>query len=68
MILIIRGINNNNKNSSSSHETIIDVNDWLFTNEYLQVHLMNETTRTRRGFAIVGQYDHGKTSLIGLLV
>lgn len=43
-------------------------NDWLYSNEYLNVHLMNETTRTRRSFTIIGQYHHGKTTFIDLLI
>ena len=43
--------------------------DWIYSEEYLTtVLLSNETTRTRRGVAIIGHLHHGKTSLIDFLL
>lgn len=55
---------------STSHvaDDTIDAQDWIYSEDYLGVHIANETTRTRRGFAIVGHFHHGKTSLIDLLL
>jgi U5 small nuclear ribonucleoprotein component len=36
--------------------------------DYLGVHLSNETTRNRRGFCVIGHFHHGKTSLLDLLL
>ena len=49
-----------------SDESLID--EWLYTDTYLGVQLSNETTRTRRGVAIVGHFHHGKTSLVDLML
>ena len=43
-------------------------NDWQYTDDYMGVHLANETTRNRRGVALVGDFHHGKTSLVDLLL
>lgn len=42
--------------------------DWNFTDDYMGVHLGNETTRNRRGVALVGDFHHGKTSLVDLIL
>ncbi|KAL7575919.1 hypothetical protein ACA910_000718 [Epithemia clementina (nom. ined.)] len=41
---------------------------WMYTDDYLSVQLSSETTRTRRGIAVVGHFHHGKTSLVDLLL
>ena len=46
----------------------IGAEKWLYTDDYLGVQLSNETTRTRRGIAVVGHFHHGKTSLVDLLL
>ena len=47
-------------------ENVIPATDYIYTDDYLGVQLSNETTRTRRGIAIVGHLHHGKTSLMDL--
>jgi U5 small nuclear ribonucleoprotein component len=42
--------------------------DWLYTDDYLGVHLSNATTRNRRAIALVGDFHHGKTCLVDLLL
>lgn len=42
--------------------------DWLYTDDYLGVHLSNSTTRNRRAIALVGDFHHGKTSLVDLIL
>ena len=53
-----------------SHQTHVKIekDDWIYGDDYLGVQLSNETTRTRRGFAVVGHLHHGKTSLLDLLL
>ena len=41
---------------------------FAYDDTYLSVQLSNETTRTRRGIAVVGHFHHGKTSLMDLLL
>jgi U5 small nuclear ribonucleoprotein component len=41
---------------------------FLYSDEFLTSIVSNETTRTRRGVAIVGHLHHGKTSLIDCLI
>jgi U5 small nuclear ribonucleoprotein component len=41
---------------------------WSYSSDYLSAMLSNETTRTRRGVAIVGHLHHGKTTLMDLLL
>jgi 116 kDa U5 small nuclear ribonucleoprotein component len=42
--------------------------DWVFRDEYLSALFGNDTTRTRRGVAIVGHLHCGKTTLIDALL
>lgn len=42
--------------------------EFNYSEDFLGVQLANETTRTRRGVAIVGHLHHGKTSLVDLLL
>jgi U5 small nuclear ribonucleoprotein component len=49
-------------------DVMADDKDWIYTQDYLGVMLSNETTRTRRGVALVGHMHHGKTSLVDLLL
>lgn len=48
--------------------TLVEPDDWLYSDDYLAVQLSNETALTRRGFAIIGHLHHGKTSLVDLLL
>jgi 116 kDa U5 small nuclear ribonucleoprotein component len=41
---------------------------WLYSDTYLGVQLANETTRTRRGVALIGHFHHGKTCLVDFLL
>ena len=41
---------------------------WNYTDDYLNIHLQNETTRTRRGVGFFGHLHHGKTSLIDMIM
>jgi len=42
--------------------------DEMVSEEYLTALLSNETTRTRRGLALIGHLHHGKTTFVDLLV
>jgi len=42
--------------------------EWTYSDDYLGVQLSNETTRSRRGVAVIGHLHHGKTSLMDLLL
>mmetsp|Transcript_18743 Transcript_18743/g.46413 ORF Transcript_18743/g.46413 Transcript_18743/m.46413 type:complete len:1029 (+) Transcript_18743:77-3163(+) len=42
--------------------------EYIYSDEYLTTVLSNETTRNRRGIAIVGHFHHGKTSLVDFLM
>lgn len=42
--------------------------DWNYTDDYLGVHVANETTRNRRGVALVGDFHAGKTTLVDLIL
>jgi U5 small nuclear ribonucleoprotein component len=42
--------------------------EYIYNDEYLTTILSNETTRNRRGIALVGHFHHGKTSLIDCLM
>lgn len=42
--------------------------DWNFTDEYLTSMVSNETTRTRRGVALVGHLHCGKTTFCDFLI
>jgi U5 small nuclear ribonucleoprotein component len=56
---------------TKTHQTDsnIEKDDWIYSEDYLTtVQLSNETTRTRRGIAIVGHLHHGKTSMVDLLL
>ena len=55
--------------SHRSTSNLVDDAEWMYSEEYLtKVILSNETTRTRRGVAIVGHLHHGKTCLIDFLL
>ena len=41
---------------------------WNYTDDYLQIHLQNETTRTRRGVGFFGHLHHGKTTLVDMII
>jgi 116 kDa U5 small nuclear ribonucleoprotein component len=41
---------------------------WNYTDDYLNIHLQNETTRTRRGIGFFGHLHHGKTTLIDMII
>lgn len=57
------------KNKSDRVESTIDTEDWIYSEDYLTtVLLSNETTRTRRGVAVIGHLHHGKTCLIDFLL
>ena len=57
------------KTKSDRVDSSVDTEDWIYSEEYLTtVLLSNETTRTRRGVAIIGHLHHGKTSLIDFLL
>jgi U5 small nuclear ribonucleoprotein component len=49
-------------------KNVVGSEDWMYNDDYLGVHLNNETTRNRRGVAIVGHFHHGKTCLVDLLL
>lgn len=55
-------------NGSFAKLPVQEESDWLYTDDYLGVHLQNETSRNRRGVALVGDFHHGKTSLIDCLL
>ena len=59
-----------NKTHRSTSALVSEENlEWIYTEEYLtKTILSNETTKTRRGIAIVGHLHHGKTSLIDFLL
>ena len=42
--------------------------DYIYSDEYLTTILSNDTTRNRRGIALVGHLHHGKTSLVDCLM
>jgi U5 small nuclear ribonucleoprotein component len=42
--------------------------EYIYSDEYLTTILSNETTKNRRGIAIVGHLHHGKTSLVDCLM
>jgi U5 small nuclear ribonucleoprotein component len=51
----------------------VDANDgngnpFLYSDDYLTTIISNETTRTRRGVALIGHLHHGKTSLVDCLM
>lgn len=50
------------------HGTATTSSPWNYSEDYLAVQIANETTRTRRGVAVVGHLHHGKTSLIDLVL
>jgi len=57
------------KTKSDRVESTVDSEDWIYSEEYLtKVLLSNETTRTRRGVAIIGHLHHGKTCLVDFLL
>lgn len=57
------------KVKSDKVESNVDTEDWIYGEDYLTtVLLSNETTRTRRGIAIIGHLHHGKTCLIDFLL
>lgn len=57
------------KTKSDRAETKVDTEDWLYSEDYLTtVLLSNETTRTRRGIALIGHLHHGKTCLVDFLL
>jgi 116 kDa U5 small nuclear ribonucleoprotein component len=57
------------KNKSDRAHDSVASEDWIYTEDYLTtVLLSNDTTRTRRGVALVGHMHHGKTSLIDFLL
>ena len=49
-------------------ESAEDASPFLYSDEFLTGIVSNETTRTRRGVAIVGHLHHGKTTLIDCLL
>jgi len=50
-------------------DSTVETEDWIYSEEYLTTVLVsNETTRTRRGVALIGHLHHGKTTLIDFLL
>lgn len=49
-------------------DTTLEDSKWMYTDDYLKVHIQNTTTRTRRFVSIIGHFHHGKTSLVDLLL
>ena len=57
------------KTKTDRVDSSVETEDWIYSEDYLTtVLLSNETTRTRRGVAIIGHLHHGKTSLIDFLL
>lgn len=57
------------KNQSVRVDSNVESEDWMYDEDYLTTVLIsNETTRTRRGVAIIGHLHHGKTCLIDFLL
>lgn len=57
------------KTKTDRVEATVDTDDWIYGEDYLTtVLLSNETTRTRRGVAIIGHLHHGKTCLVDFLI
>jgi len=62
------GTGGKNKKKAGLSDIRDDEKYWTYSSDYLGVQLSNETTRTRRGVAVVGHFHHGKTSLVDLLL
>jgi U5 small nuclear ribonucleoprotein component len=55
--------------SHLSKVNVVENDDWIYSDDYLTTVLVsNETTRTRRGIAVVGHLHHGKTCLLDTLL
>eukprot|EP00538_Stauroneis_constricta_P000158 CAMPEP_0119551688 /NCGR_PEP_ID=MMETSP1352-20130426/4873_1 /TAXON_ID=265584 /ORGANISM="Stauroneis constricta, Strain CCMP1120" /LENGTH=1046 /DNA_ID=CAMNT_0007597789 /DNA_START=65 /DNA_END=3205 /DNA_ORIENTATION=+ len=58
-------VNKTNRATSS----LVSDDDWIYSEEYLTTVLVsNDTSRTRRGVALIGHFHHGKTCFVDSLL